>query len=211
MANPQTRRRLKKSERRAVIEDAASALFAEHGYAETRLEDIAAAAGVTKQLLYQHFSSKRELHMALLAKHRDELLHGTAEEMARPGTLLERLSRVMERWFGYVEEHPYAMAMLFRDTTGDAELQRFHRELQASAREANVRLIRAEPELRIAPDMIEPVAEFARAGSTGLALWWAENRDVPRATVVEAAVDMLVGGLGPGRHGGSEGTGGEAG
>jgi AcrR family transcriptional regulator len=211
MANAQTRRRLKKSERRAVIEDAASALFAEHGYAETRLEDIAAAAGVTKQLLYQHFSSKRQLHMALLAKHRDELLQGTAEEMASPGTLLERLSRVMERWFGYVEEHPYAMAMLFRDTTGDAELQRFHRELQASAREANMRLLRVEPELRIAPDMIEAVAEFARAGSTGLALWWAENRDVPRATVVEAAVGMLVGGLGLGRHGGSEGAGGEAG
>jgi AcrR family transcriptional regulator len=211
MAKPQTRRRLKKPERRAVIEDAASALFAERGYAETRLEDIAAAAGVTKQLLYQHFSSKRELHMALLAKHRDELLRGTAEEMASPGTLVERLSRVMERWFGYVEEHPYAMAMLFRDTTGDAELQRFHRELQASARESNVRLLRAEPELRIAPEMIEAVAEFARAGSTGLALWWAENRDVPRATVVEAAVDMLVGGLGLSRHGGSEGEGGEAG
>jgi AcrR family transcriptional regulator len=204
MAEPKTRRRLKKSERRALIEDAASALFAERGYAETRLEDIAAAAGVTKQLLYQHFSSKRELHMALLAKHRDELLGGTAEEMATPGTLLERLPRVMDRWFRYVEEHPYAMAMLFRDTTGEAELQRFHRELQASARESNVRLLRAEPELRIPPDKIEAVAEFARAGSTGLALWWAENRDVPRATVVDAAVQMLVSGFGLAPDGRSE-------
>jgi AcrR family transcriptional regulator len=196
MPDAPMRRRLKKPERRALIEDAASALFAEHGYAQTRLEDIAAAAGVTKQLLYQHFSSKRELHMALLARHRDELLAGTAEEMARPGTLLERLPRVFDRWFGYVEDHPYAMAMLFRDTTGDAELQRFHRELQASARAANVRLLRAEPELRIAPGTIEAVAEFARAGSTGLALWWAEHRDVPRATVVDAAVQMLASGFG---------------
>ena len=206
MADAPPQRRLKKPERRALIEEAASALFAEHGYAETRLEDIAAAAGVTKQLLYQHFSSKRELHMALLAKHRDELLGGTAEEMAGPGTLLERLPRVMDRWFGYVEHHPYAMAMLFRDTTGDAELQRFHRELQASAREANARLIRAEPELRIAPDKIEAVAEFARAGSTGLALWWAEDRDVPRATVVDAAVEMLVGGLGLAPRGRADGA-----
>jgi AcrR family transcriptional regulator len=49
------RRRLQKPERRRLIEEAASRLFAEHGYAETRLDDIAAAAGVTKQLLYQHF------------------------------------------------------------------------------------------------------------------------------------------------------------
>jgi AcrR family transcriptional regulator len=194
------RRRLKKPERRAMIEDAASALFAERGYAETRLGDIAAAAGVTKQLLYQHFSSKRELHMALLAKHRDELLAGTAAEMAKPGTLLERLPRVFDRWFRYVEDHPYAMAMLFRDTTGDAELQRFHRELQASARAANVRLLRAEPELQIPPDRIEAVAEFVRSGSTGLALWWADNRDVPRATVVAASVQMLSSGLGLARE-----------
>jgi AcrR family transcriptional regulator len=196
MAVTQTRRRLKKPERRALIEDAASTLFAEHGYAETRLEDIAAAAGVTKQLLYQHFSSKSELHMALLAKHRDELLGGIAEEMARPGTLRERLPRVMDRWFRYVEEHPYAMALLFRDTTGDAELQDFHRELHASARDATIRLFRAEPELGIPPDRLEAVAEFIRAGSTGLALWWAEHRDVPRATLVDVSVQMLVSGLG---------------
>jgi AcrR family transcriptional regulator len=52
MADARIRRRLKKPERRALIEDAASALFAERGYAETKLDDIAAAAGVTKQLLY---------------------------------------------------------------------------------------------------------------------------------------------------------------
>jgi hypothetical protein len=57
-------------------------------------------------------------------------------------------------------------------------------------------LLRAEPDLQIAPEKIEAVAEFARAGSTGLALWWAENQHVPRATVVDAAVEMLVSGLG---------------
>ncbi len=77
-----------------MIEDAASKLFAEQGYAATKLTDVAAAAGVTKQLLYQHFASKRELHLALLARHRDELLAGTAAGMAGPGSLPERDRRL---------------------------------------------------------------------------------------------------------------------
>jgi AcrR family transcriptional regulator len=190
------RRRLPRAHRRALIEEAASALFAERGYAGTRLEDIAAAAGVTKQLLYQHFPSKKALHMALLAKHRDELLTGLAQDMARPFPLAERLPHVLDRWFAYVQEHPYALAMLFRDTTGDPEVQAFYRELQASARRANVALLRAEPELELPEEQIEPLAEFARSATTGLALWWAEHPDVPRATLVDVTAGMLARGLG---------------
>jgi AcrR family transcriptional regulator len=190
------RRRLRKAQRREIIEEAASALFAEHGYAGTRLEDIAAAAGVTKQLLYQHFPSKKALHMALLAKHRDELLTGLAQDMAKPGPLAERLPWVLDRWYAYVEEHPYALAMLFRDTTGDPEVQAFYRELQASARRANVALLRSEPELEVPEEQLEPLAEFARSATTGLALWWADHRDVPRDTVVDVAAGMLLRGFG---------------
>jgi AcrR family transcriptional regulator len=194
------RRRLKKGQRRELIENAASALFAERGYAGTRLEDIAAAAGVTKQLLYRHFPSKKALHMALLAKHRDELLAGLARDMATPGSLAERLPRVLDSWYAYVEEHPYALAMLFRDTTGDPEVQAFYRELRASARRANVVLIRAEPELAVPEERIELVAEFARSATTGLALWWAERPDVPRTTIVDVAADMLLRGFGRTAH-----------
>lgn len=190
------RRRLKKGQRRELIEEAASALFAEHGFAGTRLEQIAAAAGVTKQLLYQHYPSKKALHMALLAKYRDELLAGLAQDMATPGPLAERLPTVLDRWFAYVEQHPYALAMLFRDTTGDPEVQAVYRELQASARRANVALLKAEPELEIPDEQIEPLAEFCRSATTGLALWWSDHPDVPRAILVDLMVDMLLGGFG---------------
>jgi AcrR family transcriptional regulator len=178
-----------------VIEDAASALFAEHGYGETRLEDIAAAAGVSKQLLYRHFRSKKELHMALLAKHRDAVLGRLAAGMSRPGPLVDRIRSTVDAWFAYVEENPYASSMLFRDTTGDPELQAFHRELHATARGANAALLRAEPGLDIPEERLEPIAEFIRSAITGLALWWGEHPDVPRAVLVEVTVDVLVGGL----------------
>jgi AcrR family transcriptional regulator len=190
------RRRLQKPERRRVIEDAASALFAERGYAETRLEEIAKAAGVTKQLLYQHFPGKKELHLALLAQHRDELLGRLAGGMTSPGSLLERIERTTDAWFAYVEDNPYASAMLFRDTTGDPLVQAFYRELQGSARAANVALLLAEPDLDIPPERVEALAEFIRSAIVGLALWWAEHPEVPRKTVVEVAVDAVAHGLG---------------
>jgi AcrR family transcriptional regulator len=190
------RRRLPKAKRRRVIEEAASRLFAEHGYAETRLEDIAAAAGVTKQLLYQHFPSKKALHLALLARHRDEILGRLTESMSTPGPLAERLPRVLDDWFAYVEENPYASALLFRDTTGDPEVQAFYRENHAAARAANVALLRAEPELRIPDDRLEPLAELMRSATTGLAVWWGEHPEVPRATIVAVTADLLVRGLG---------------
>ena len=179
-----------------MIEDAASRLFAEHGYAETRLDDIAAAVGVTKQLLYQHFPSKKALHLALLGKHRDEILGRLTESMSTPGPLAERLPRVLDDWFTYVEEHPYASALLFRDTTGDPEVQEFYRENHAAARAANVALLGAEPELQIPEDRLEPLAELIRSATTGLAVWWGEHPEVPRSTIVDLTVDMLVNGLG---------------
>jgi AcrR family transcriptional regulator len=190
------RRRLPKAERRRIIEEAASRLFAEHGYAETRLEDIAAAAGVTKQLLYQHFPSKKALHLALLAKHRDEILGRLTESMSTPGPLAERLPRVLDDWFTYVEEHPCASALLFRDTTGDTEVQAFYRQNHATARAANMALLRAEPELEIPEDRLEPLAELMRSATTGLAVWWGEHPDVPRATIVAVAADLFARGLG---------------
>jgi AcrR family transcriptional regulator len=197
MSDPATRRRrLPKAERRRVIEDAASMLFAEHGYAETRLDDIAAAAGVTKQLVYRHFPSKKALHLALLAKHRDEILGRLTESMSRPGSFAERLPRVLDDWFAYVEEHPYASAMLFRDTTGDPEVQAFYRQNHAAARAANIALLRAEPELQIPEDHLEPLAELMRSATTGLAVWWGEHPEVPRSTIVDVTADMLARGLG---------------
>ena len=59
--------RLPASERRQQLLDTALATFARLGYRDAAMNDIADAAGVTKPVLYQHFASKRELFLELLA------------------------------------------------------------------------------------------------------------------------------------------------
>jgi len=179
---------------RQVIAQSAAQLFTERGYAGTTLDDVAAAAGVTKPLLYRHFESKQALHLELLESHRDGLLGELAETVATPGPLAERLPRIVNAWFAWVESRPYAWRMLFRDTTGVPHIADFHRELQASARSLNVALIRGEPEMDVPSDQVEPLAEAIRSLTTGLALWWLDHPEVPRETLV-AVVTRIVRGL----------------
>lgn len=191
------RKRLPAAERRALIEAGAAKLFAERGYAATTLDEVAALAGVTKPVLYRHFGSKKELHLELLSKHRDGLLAALAASAAEGPPSLQRLPSILDAWFGYVEEHPYAWRMLFRDTTGDPEVEAFHRGLQASARELTIGLIESEPDLSLPKGQVEPLAELIRSATTGLALWWLDHPNTPRSVLVATVDRVLREGLNP--------------
>ena len=69
-------RRSQHERREATIEaltDAARALFARAGFAATTLDDVVAAAGVTKGALYHHFDSKHALFAAVFAREQAQL------------------------------------------------------------------------------------------------------------------------------------------
>ncbi|MFN4148428.1 MAG: TetR/AcrR family transcriptional regulator [Rhodocyclaceae bacterium] len=74
VSRPRHRRR--KEARPAELTAAALELFVEKGYAATRLEDVAAAAGVSKGTLYLYFESKEALFKAVV---REGLLPALAE------------------------------------------------------------------------------------------------------------------------------------
>ena len=63
--------------RRAAILAAAAGAFAERGFAGTSMDDVAAAAGITRLIVYRHFGSKEDLYAAVLQHVRDRL----AEEL----------------------------------------------------------------------------------------------------------------------------------
>ena len=60
-----SRRRRDPEERRAEILAAALALFSERGFAATRIEDVAARAGIAKGTVYLHFPDKEALFTSL--------------------------------------------------------------------------------------------------------------------------------------------------
>lgn len=170
---------------------AATRLIAERGFGAVTLDDIAAAAGVTKPIVYRHFRSKDELHLALLARHRDALLETLSTGLAERAPLEARVPAVAAAWLTFVDDHPYAARMLFRDTTGAPEFERFHEEMRATARGALAHLIRSERSLRVPEEHVETLAELLRAGMAGLALWRAGLDDPPARAAAAAAAAAL--------------------
>ena len=188
------RRRLPRDQRRRIIEEAAETVFAERGYAGARLTDIATAAGVSRQLMRKHFATKRDLHLALLTRHRDELLAALATATDHAAST-DRIAATTDAWFGYVEQHPYVTRLLFADTTGDAETSAFHERMRDEARGATAAALRADPGLALPDDLVEPTAELIRAATVGLALWWADHPEHPRERIVASAVGLWRDGL----------------
>jgi AcrR family transcriptional regulator len=194
------RRRLPPDKRRALIEDAGAKLFAEHGYGATRLDDVAAAAGITKPVLYRHFDSKKALYVALLQKHAQQLPR-FVDPTVGDEPFVARLPAILDGWFAYVREHPYAWQMIFRDTSGDDDVRAARRRVQERARTILADLLRAQPELAIPEDELEPTAELLRTAMAGLALWWQDHPDTPRSVLVELVTRMIRGVLQPAEGG----------
>jgi AcrR family transcriptional regulator len=192
MLKPGQQKRLPVEERRASIVEAAGRLFGERGYDATRLDDVAAAAGVTKPILYRHFDSKKMLYLVLLQRHRDDL-GSFAGVIPTEGPFEESLRAVLEVWFAYVEAHSYAWKMLFRDTGGGPEVQAFRFEVHARAREILVEMIRSLSEVPIPRRELKPLAELMSMGMASLVLWWMDNPGVSRSAIIDAMTRLWSG------------------
>jgi AcrR family transcriptional regulator len=182
--------------RREVIERAATEVFAQRGYHAASMDEIARRSGVSVPVVYDHFESKQDLHRHLLERHFAELRGVWRQHALRGDPPEQRIPQTLDAWFGYVETHPYAWRMLFRDTTGDADVQAIHREVAAQSRAALLPLLAREPGAKAVAgsadqEALDMVWEILRAVLQGLALWWYEHQHVPREHVVATAMNAL--------------------
>ena len=93
-------RERRKQERPAEILAAAFEEFAEHGFAATRLEDVAKRAGVTKGTVYFYFESKERVFEEMI-RHYSRLLDSEASEVlaAPAASHAERLSNFIRLYY----------------------------------------------------------------------------------------------------------------
>ena len=191
------RRRLPAAARRELIEQAATQVFAEHGYAGSSIDEIARRSGVSPPVVYDHFASKLALFTRLLERTRDELLAMWVETLAGEDPTRLRMERAFGAWARYVEQNRFASRMYFLEATGEPQARAAHREIQAQGRAALSailgRFYPAHPAQRVARDAdgLEMAAETMRAGLAGLAIWWDEHPHVPRERIVETAMNVL--------------------
>lgn len=107
------RRRLPRAERRAQLLSVATSKFGERGYHPTSMDDIAEAAGVTKPVLYQHFSSKEDLYISVIQQV-GEVLRERIDGFAFEGaTTYDRVREGIDVFFGVFDENPNMLKLFF--------------------------------------------------------------------------------------------------
>jgi AcrR family transcriptional regulator len=99
-------------ERKQQLLDAAAELFAERGYASTRIADICRAPGVAKGLFYWYFPTKGELFAELVRTMRLGLRRAQAAAMDPDADVVERIGQGTEASVRFMAEHAAYFALI---------------------------------------------------------------------------------------------------
>jgi AcrR family transcriptional regulator len=168
----------------------AAVAFARQGYTGTSMEEIAAASGITKLIVYRHFDSKEELYRAVLQRVFDRL----AEEFVagysrRPegGGVGARSMLLAAR------DDPAGFQLLWRHAAREPQFAEYARELRDHAVDAS----RALLEGRVDPTLREWAAQTVVGYLVEATLNWLEFGDPARdeefVELATAAVRVAIG------------------
>lgn len=123
--NQRTATRLSRSDRRAQLLAAAKEIFVASGYHAAAMDDIAVRAGVSKPVLYQHFPSKLELYLALLADSARELVDLVRQALTGTTDNAVRVHRAVEAYFTFISGEGQAYRLIFEsDLRSEPEVTR---------------------------------------------------------------------------------------
>ena len=110
------------AQRRVQLLDVGRVLFAERGYDGTSVEEVAARAGVSKPVVYEHFGGKEGLYQLVVDREVQSLLTSFTAALvgSRPRELLEQATLAL---LTYVEEQADGFRILTREppTHGSAQ------------------------------------------------------------------------------------------
>ncbi|MFJ8927093.1 TetR/AcrR family transcriptional regulator [Streptomyces sp. NPDC102340] len=106
-------KRLSVEVRRAQLLESALSLFAHRAPEEVSLDDVAEVAGVSRPLVYRYFpGGKQQLYEAALRSAAEDLEQCFAEPPEGP--LTARLTRALDRYLGFVDQHDMGFAALLQ-------------------------------------------------------------------------------------------------
>jgi AcrR family transcriptional regulator len=198
-ASPHARTRLPRAEREQQVLDIAHARFAEHGYGAVTMDDVAAAAGVTKPLLYAYFGNKERLYLACMERAGEAMFATVGEAVSGAESPADALRRGLHAFFAFVAEDRDAWRVLFDETlpAGGEIAGRVaeHRE-RLLALVAQTNLARLPEQRRAAhATEVEAISVALFGAAEALARWWLRTGAMPAADAAELLIATAEPGL----------------
>jgi AcrR family transcriptional regulator len=181
------RRRLSKDARRAELLRAGEEVFSQRPFDEVSIDDIAAAGGISKNLLYHYFAGKRELYLAVITESAERMLAATEPDPSLEP--IERLNASVDAHLAYAVAHDEGYIALMRGAGADEEV---HAIVTAAQDRVVERTLATLP----FPGGPPPEVALALRGWVGmvdhLTMHWLEHRHLPQDRVRELLVELFV-------------------
>jgi AcrR family transcriptional regulator len=187
--------RLPRRQRRAQLLDAAREAFVQQGYHAAGMDEIADRAGVSKPVLYQHFSSKLELYLAVLARHVDNLVSGVRQALRTTTDNRQRVRAAVAAFFDFIEHDGQGYRLIFEnDYVTEPQVAASVKVATESCTDAVFDLISRDSGLEA--HRARMIAVGLVAVSVDSARYWLNNdRPISKDDAVEGTVLFAWGGL----------------
>ncbi|MHA3023121.1 TetR/AcrR family transcriptional regulator [Mycobacterium sp. BMJ-28] len=187
--------RLPRDERRGQLLIAASEVFVDRGYHAAGMDEIADRAGVSKPVLYQHFSSKLELYLAVLQRHVDNLVSGVRQALRTTTDNRQRLRAAVQAFFDFVEHDSQGYRLIFEnDYVTEPQVSAQVKVATESCTDAVFDLISRDSGLEA--HRARMIAVGLVSTSVDCARYWLDNdRPITKEAAVEGTVLFAWGGL----------------
>src|SRR5688572_3272412 len=111
--------------RRDELLKIAARLFAEKGFKNTTVRDIADAAGILSGSLYHHFDSKESMVDEILSTFQAELFGEYDEILASDEDARTKLERAVRVSFEAIDQHPHEVAIYQNEADFLGSFERF--------------------------------------------------------------------------------------
>jgi AcrR family transcriptional regulator len=183
---PTRRVKVPREVREREMLEVAGRLFGQRGYNDVSMEEIAAAAGVSKPMVYAYFESKEGLFLACVELATTQLI-GTVEQLTPPDLPQDvRLWRGLLAVFTFIEEHRESWMLLYPHgpqsggpfaagaARSNAEMARLLTGIFLAAAAAE------GIDAKLAAQASEPIAHAVVAAVVGLGSWWMRHPEQPK-------------------------------
>jgi AcrR family transcriptional regulator len=181
-------------ERREQLLDVGRSLFAEKGFEATSIEEIAARAGVSKPVVYEHFGGKEGLYAVVVDREMSDLLDRLTAALSsgHPRTLVEQAALAL---LTYIEEQTDGFRILSRDSPVAGSSGTFSSLLNDIASQVEHILSREFSERGISTKLAPMYAQMLVGMVALTGQWWLEERKPKREEVAAHLVNLGWNGL----------------
>ena len=182
-------------ERREQLLDVGRQLFAERGYDGTAVEEIAARAGVSKPVVYEHFGGKEGLYAVVVDREVQRLMDSFADALSgdAPRQLLEQAALVL---LTYVEEQRDGFRILVRESPVGLERGGGFATIISDVASQVEHILAKQFKARGFETKLAPLYSQALVGMVALTgQWWQDHRKPKREEVAAHLVNLAWNGL----------------